>query len=194
MTSVHLCCLLAGQKAVEDEAESSDEDDDGYGDDLYGDDEDRARLAAMNEMEREMELFERSEARDRRREARRNKRLLKQSQRKEQARLPRTLLLPPLSCTVMVAAASPLLLSDSSVSLTLAQSMCQRVSAHSQYCKYTGVLDLLDLLGVAGFVLEGKVPLPVPCCCHAGGRHHALVYARQGAGHRQEERARRAGG
>lgn len=101
--------MLAGQKAVEDEAESSDEDDDGYGDDLYGDDEDRSRLAAMNEMEREMELFERSEARDRRREARRNKRLLKQSQRKEQARLPRTLLLRPLSCTVMVATASPLL-------------------------------------------------------------------------------------
>ncbi|KAK9821785.1 hypothetical protein WJX81_002907 [Elliptochloris bilobata] len=73
------------KKPAEDEIEGSDDDDDGYGSDLMGDDEDRARMAAMTEMEREMELFERSEARDRRREARRNARLLKQPLHKEQA-------------------------------------------------------------------------------------------------------------
>ena len=77
------------QKPAQEEAEASDEDDDGYGSDLMGNDEDRARLAAMTEMEREMELFERSEARDRRREARRNARLLKQPLHKEQARASR---------------------------------------------------------------------------------------------------------
>ena len=76
------------QKRAEEEAEAPDEDDDGYGSDLMGDDEDRARLAALTEMEREMELFERSEARDRRREARRNARLLKQPLLKEQAWAP----------------------------------------------------------------------------------------------------------
>ena len=81
------------QKPAEEEAEAPDEDDDGYGSDLMGDDEDRARLAAMTEMEREMELFERSEARDRRREARRNARLLKQPLLKEQAWAPRPCLL-----------------------------------------------------------------------------------------------------
>jgi hypothetical protein len=79
--------LHAGQKPAEEEAEEeADEDDDGYGSDLYGDDDDRARLAAMTDLDREMELFERSEARERRREARRNARLLQQAQRREQAR------------------------------------------------------------------------------------------------------------
>lgn len=85
-------CQGSLQKPAEEEAEAPDEDDDGYGSDLMGDDEDRARLAAMTEMEREMELFERSEARDRRREARRNARLLKQPLLREQAWAPR----PPL--------------------------------------------------------------------------------------------------
>ena len=59
--------------------DSSEEDElDGYGSDLIGDEEDRARLAALNELEREMILAERSEARDRKRERRD---LLKQRQR-----------------------------------------------------------------------------------------------------------------
>jgi len=40
----------------------------------------------MTDLDREMELFERSEARERRREARRNARLLQQAQRRDQAR------------------------------------------------------------------------------------------------------------
>ena len=73
-------------EAEEEAEEEADEDDDGYGSDLYGDDDDRARLAAMTDLDREMELFERSEARERRREARRNARLLQQAQRRDQAR------------------------------------------------------------------------------------------------------------
>lgn len=36
---------------------------DGYDSDLMGDEEDRARLAMMSELEREMELFERGDKR-----------------------------------------------------------------------------------------------------------------------------------
>ncbi|KAG7256909.1 hypothetical protein CRUP_036155 [Coryphaenoides rupestris] len=49
------------------ESDSSSEDDvfrDGYGDDLMGDDEDRARLEQMTEKEREQELFNRIEKRE----------------------------------------------------------------------------------------------------------------------------------
>ena len=55
--------------------------DDGYGSDLMGDEEDRARLASMNELEREMELADRSERRDKELERRRTARMLKQQQR-----------------------------------------------------------------------------------------------------------------
>lgn len=54
---------------------------DGYGSDLMGDEEDRARLMAMNELDREMILADRSEARDREREKRKTAQLLKQRQR-----------------------------------------------------------------------------------------------------------------
>lgn len=54
---------------------------DGYGSDLMGDEDDRAALMAMNELDREMILAERSEARDREREKRKTAQLLKQRQR-----------------------------------------------------------------------------------------------------------------
>jgi RNA polymerase-associated protein RTF1 len=43
---------------------SQEEFNDGYGDDLMGDDEDRARLGQMTEKEREQEIFKRIEARE----------------------------------------------------------------------------------------------------------------------------------
>ena len=49
------------------DSESSSEDDvfrDGYGEDLMGDEEDRARLEQMTEKEREQELFNRIEKRE----------------------------------------------------------------------------------------------------------------------------------
>lgn len=49
------------------DSDSSSEDDvfrDGYGDDLMGDEEDRARLEQMTEKEREQELFNRIEKRE----------------------------------------------------------------------------------------------------------------------------------
>ena len=57
-----------------------DEFDDGYGSDLMGDDEDRANLMAMNELQREMILAERAEKRDMERERQRNAMLLRQHQ------------------------------------------------------------------------------------------------------------------
>ena len=52
--------------------------DDGFGSDLMGDAQDRTELSAMNELEREMILADRSEARDREKERRRNARLVRQ--------------------------------------------------------------------------------------------------------------------
>lgn len=49
------------------DSDSSSEDEvfrDGYGDDLMGDEEDRARLEQMTEKEREQELFNRIEKRE----------------------------------------------------------------------------------------------------------------------------------
>eukprot|EP00884_Botryococcus_braunii_P003974 jgi/Botrbrau1/13578/Bobra.0307s0002.2 len=68
---------------TEEEGVGSDITDygDGYGSDLMGDEEDRAKLMAMNELDREMILAERSEARDREREQRKTSQLLKQRQR-----------------------------------------------------------------------------------------------------------------
>lgn len=62
--------------------QGSDEDafDDGYGSDLMGDEEDRANLMAMNELQREMILAERAEKRDMERERLRNAKLLRQHQ------------------------------------------------------------------------------------------------------------------
>jgi hypothetical protein len=54
---------------------------DGYGSDLIGDEDDRAKLMAMNELEREMILADRSEARDREREKRSTALLLQQRHR-----------------------------------------------------------------------------------------------------------------
>lgn len=56
--------------------------DDGYGSDLMGDEEDRARLAGLTELDREMELADRAEAREKELERRQTVRALKQQQRK----------------------------------------------------------------------------------------------------------------
>ena len=60
---------------------SASDFDDGYDSDLMGDEADRARLAGMSELEREMELAERSERRDEIKERRQTARVLKQQQR-----------------------------------------------------------------------------------------------------------------
>ena len=60
---------------------SASDFDDGYDSDLMGDEADRARLAGMTELEREMELAERSERRDEIKERRQTARVLKQQQR-----------------------------------------------------------------------------------------------------------------
>jgi len=66
-------------KAKESESESESVEfnladyDDGYDDDLMGDAEDRKRLMAMNELDREMELYDRQEKRD---ELRRQKEIM----------------------------------------------------------------------------------------------------------------------
>lgn len=66
--------LYAASKAKKEskDEDTSDEDDaefhDGYGDDLIGDENDRMRLMAMTEVEREAILFERSTERQRKRE------------------------------------------------------------------------------------------------------------------------------
>jgi len=65
---------------------------DGFGDDLMGDEEDRQRLMAMNELDREMELFERQERRD---ELRRKKEIMlelkaQRDEKKERSRSTRT--------------------------------------------------------------------------------------------------------
>ena len=71
----------ADEDANEDDDDDDDESidfnlsdyDDGYGSDLMGDSEDRERLLAMNELDREMELYERQEKRD---ELRRQKEIM----------------------------------------------------------------------------------------------------------------------
>lgn len=49
---------------VSDSSDSEEEFNDGYDDELMGDDEDRERLAQMTEKERETEIFKRIEARE----------------------------------------------------------------------------------------------------------------------------------
>ncbi len=66
------------------QADSDGEFDDGYGSDLMGDDEDRMKLSAMNELEREMILAERADARDAARERHRAEKSLKQAQEQQQ--------------------------------------------------------------------------------------------------------------
>ena len=61
--------------------ELESEYDDGYGSDLMGDDDDRARLAAMTELDREMELADRAETREKELERRQTMRALKDKQR-----------------------------------------------------------------------------------------------------------------
>ncbi|KAG1655298.1 hypothetical protein FOA52_002457 [Chlamydomonas sp. UWO 241] len=63
-----------GRKAAEEEEEEEDgeeeedEDEGGYGSDLYIDDEDREKLGALNELQREIILAERAEERDKQRQ------------------------------------------------------------------------------------------------------------------------------
>ena len=65
-----------GEEAAGDEDALSDSDApvDEYDSDLYGDDDDKARLYAMGELEREQVLYERSQVRQEKQEARRLKR------------------------------------------------------------------------------------------------------------------------
>lgn len=53
-----------GRKQTQEEEDEDDDDEDGYGSDLYIDEEDRRKLEAMTELEREMILAERAEERD----------------------------------------------------------------------------------------------------------------------------------
>lgn len=69
----------------DEEAEFSDE----FGSDLYGDDEDRARLEAMTELEREMILADRAEKRDK---ARQRREILQKAKGADKVRARHTLL------------------------------------------------------------------------------------------------------
>jgi RNA polymerase-associated protein RTF1 len=76
------------RKAVEKEEEKQEEDieiDDGYGSDLYGDDEDRRMLAAMTDVQRENILYERGENRRRLKEQAEARRKFREAQQAEQA-------------------------------------------------------------------------------------------------------------
>lgn len=55
---------------AQQEEEESEGDEDGYGSDLYEDDEDRDKLQAMTELDREMILADRAEKRDQDRQRR----------------------------------------------------------------------------------------------------------------------------
>lgn len=60
-----LCTIVPGE--VSDSGEDSSNENqfnDGYDDNLYGDEEDRKRLEMMTEKEREQELFDRMERRN----------------------------------------------------------------------------------------------------------------------------------
>ena len=66
------------------QADTDGENEDGYGSDLMGNDEDRMKLSAMTELEREMILAERADARDAARERQRAEKSLKQAQEQQQ--------------------------------------------------------------------------------------------------------------
>ena len=66
------------------QGKSDDEFEDGYDSDLMGDEEDRARLNAMDELDREMILADRAEARDAAMERKRAEQALKQQQEQQQ--------------------------------------------------------------------------------------------------------------
>ena len=66
------------------QGKSDDEFEDGYDSDLMGDDEDRARLNAMDELDREMILADRAEARDAAMERKRAEQALRQQQEQQQ--------------------------------------------------------------------------------------------------------------
>ena len=72
-----ICSILTGPFRWQD---SGSEFDDGYDDDLMGDEKDRARLAGLTELDREMELAERAEKRDEMLERRQTARVLRQQQ------------------------------------------------------------------------------------------------------------------
>lgn len=71
----------AGKRGAAQGEESDASDfDDGYGSDLFGDDDDREALEKMTELEREMILAQRGEERDAAMERRRNAKMLRQAQ------------------------------------------------------------------------------------------------------------------
>ena len=66
------------------QGKSEDEFEDGYDSDLMGDEEDRSRLNAMDELDREMILADRAEARDAAMERKRAEQALRQQQEQQQ--------------------------------------------------------------------------------------------------------------
>ena len=66
------------------QGKSDDDFEDGYDSDLMGDEADRARLNAMDELDREMILADRAEARDAAMERKRAEQALKQQQEQQQ--------------------------------------------------------------------------------------------------------------
>lgn len=76
----------SGEDDDEDDSESNSEFDDGYGEDLMGDGEDRNRMEKLSEKERETELFKRAERRDQLKRRWEIERKLKQSRKVENAK------------------------------------------------------------------------------------------------------------
>lgn len=79
--------LEEGQVSSEESSDSSDSEfNDGYDEDLMGDEEDQARLQALSEKERETEIFKRSERRDALRRRWEIEQKLRQAKRAERAK------------------------------------------------------------------------------------------------------------
>lgn len=79
--------LEEGQVSSDESSESSDSEfNDGYDENLMGDEEDQARLQALSEKERETEIFKRSERRDALRRRWEIEQKLRQAKRAERAK------------------------------------------------------------------------------------------------------------
>lgn len=77
---------LSSESGEDDESSSNSEFDDGYGDDLMGNEADRNYLEKLSEKERETELFKRAERRDQLKRRWEIERKLKQSRKNENAK------------------------------------------------------------------------------------------------------------
>lgn len=79
--------LEEGQVSTDESSESSDSEfNDGYDENLMGDEEDQARLQSLSEKERETEIFKRSERRDALRRRWEIEQKLRQAKRAERAK------------------------------------------------------------------------------------------------------------